>query len=384
MAVFKTKEDKPVNTIFRLPVDTSTGPNGLLRSEFVKDSNSMLYPLVTESDPEEVQAFLDAGITGPLVSRAEGVTAQKRQDIYNEVFEVSALEDKSPEQALAELETLRDDNPFLKAYVSPAVLEALKQSENPTARRAAQGKLANALIATEIINNKLSESNTGFINGVGDFFDILGSDLPVVSALNVSRRKDLSDRFLQILDSNEDPSVISKELQDIVNEAADMGFFTDANRFYLNDFLGLTQEQGKGGALATQQAFAGLDILLSAGALGDTGKLIGLARGSTKETSEALMKGVLKDNPSSAVDPAYWKESLLTTERVTPRSPVESVAKKDVEIKLSLSSPTTIDLEEMIVKDSYTRSFSKVGQRAISKLCEDSLYSSLTIFTNNL
>ena len=334
MTVFKTKEDKPVNTIFRLPVDTSTGPNGLLRSEFVKDSNSMLYPLVTESDPEEVQAFLDAGITGPLVSRAEGVTAQKRQDIYNEVFEVSTLDQKTPEQALDELETLRDENPFLKAYVSPATLEALKQSENPTARRAAQGKLANVLIAADILNNKLSEaSSEGFLTNF-DFVDTLLSDLPIVSAMNVKRRKELSDRFVQILDSNEDPSVISKELQDIVNEAADMGFFTDSNRFYMNDFLNLTLEQGKGAELALQQGFAGLDALLASGALADAGKLIGLARGSTKETSKALMKGVMKDNPAGAVDPATWKESLLTVGRTTPRSPVESAAKKDVEIEL--------------------------------------------------
>jgi hypothetical protein len=334
MAVFKTKEDKPVNTIFRLPVDTSTGPNGLLRSEFVKDSNSMLYPLVTESDPEEVQAFLDAGITGPLVSRAEGVTAQKRQDIYNEVFEVSTLDQKTPEQALDELETLRDENPFLKAYVSPATLEALKQSENPTARRAAQGKLANVLIAADILNNKLSEaSSEGFLTNF-DFVDTLLSDLPIVSAMNVKRRKELSDRFVQILDSNEDPSVISKELQDIVNEAADMGFFTDSNRFYMNDFLNLTLEQGKGAELALQQGFAGLDALLAAGALADAGKLIGLARGSTKETSKALMKGVMKDNPAGAVDPATWKESLLTVGRIIFRSPVESAAKKDVEIEL--------------------------------------------------
>lgn len=354
MSVFSTKKDQPTNTIFRLPVDVATKDRGLLRSEYVKDSASILYPLVAESDPVEVQSFLDAGIIGPLQARAEGVTAKKREEVYTEVIESSALEDKSPEQAIAELETLREDNPFLKAYVSPAVLAALKQSDNPTARRAAQGKLANVLIAAEILNNKLSEASTNwsdkgvgpafkdampfgnliFGDASGDFIDTMLSDLPIVSAFNVARRKELSDKFVQLLDSTEDASVLSAEFQAIVDEAADMGLLTDANRFYMSDFIDLTTEGGKGSALATQQAFAGLDILLAAGGLADAGKLIAMARGSVKETSEALMKGVLKDSPSGAVDPAYWKESLSTVGRTGPRSPVEAAAVKNVEIEL--------------------------------------------------
>lgn len=334
MSVFKKEDPKPVNTVFRLPVDNSVGPKGLLRSEFVKDQNSLLYPKVSSIPQEEVDSFLDSGLIGPLQAKAEAATNAKRVDIYNEIIETSVISEKSPEQALAELETLREDNPFLKAYVSPAVIEALKQSDNPTARRAAQGKLTNVLIAAEILNNKLSDSSTGFWNGVGDFLDVAASDLPIVSAFNAARRKELSDDFLRILDSNEDASVVQAELQAIVDEAADMGFFTDANRFYMNDFLGLTLEQGKGQELAVQKVLAGLDIAAAVPALGDIGKLIGFTRRSVSETSEALMKGVLKDNPAGAVDPAYWKESLSLPERIGPRPPIESAAVKDVELQL--------------------------------------------------
>lgn len=362
MAIFGTKETKPANTVFRLPVDTSTGSRGLLRSEYVQEQSSMLYPLVSNMPQEEVDQFLAAGMVGPVQKQAEGVTQQKKLDIYNEVIEVTALDQKTPEDAIADLETLREENPFLKAYVSPSVLEALKQSDNAVARRFAQGKLANVLIATELLNNKMSESNTGFINGVGDFFDVLGSDLPVVSAFNVDRRKDLSDRFLQLMDSSDDPAVIRTEMEAIVNEAADMGFFTDANRFYLNDFLGLTLEQGKEGELAMQQAFAGIDILASLTALGDAGKLIGMSRGSLRETSEALMKGVNADNIAGAVDPAAWKESIITSERITPRTPIEASAVKNVEaelkateeaIKIRLAAGEAIDddLFEVVKQD---------------------------------
>lgn len=362
MAIFGTKETKPVNTVFRLPVDTSTGAKGLLRSEYVQEQSSMLYPLVSNMPQEEVDQFLAAGMVGPVQKQAEGVTQQKQLDIYNEVIEVTALDQKTPEDAIAELETLREENPFLKAYVSPSVLEALKQSDNPTARRFAQGKLSNVLIATEILNNKMSEANTGFISGVGDFFDVMVSDLPVVSAFNVDRRKELSDRFLQLMDSSDDPAVIRTEMEAIVNEAADMGFFTDANRFYLNDFLGLTLEQGKEGELAMQQAFASIDILASLTALGDVGKLIGMSKGGLKETSEALMKGVNADNIAGAVDPAAWKESIITSERLTPRTPIEASAVKNVEaelkateeaIKIRLAAGEAIDddLFEIVKQD---------------------------------
>jgi hypothetical protein len=69
-------------------------------------------------------------------------------------------------------------------------------------------------------------------------------------------------------------------MESIINEAADMGFFTDTNRFYLNDFLGLTLEQGQGEELAFQQLMSAVDVLAVFGALGDTGKLIAATRGS--------------------------------------------------------------------------------------------------------
>lgn len=334
MAIFSTEKTKPTKLVFKVPVDTSTGSTGLLRSEFVREQASLLYPLVSDTPQAEVDQFLSAGLVGPLQARAEGITQQKRVDVYNEVIEVTALDQKTPEQAIAELETLREDNPFLKAYVSPAVLEALKQSDNPTARRAAQGKLANVLIAAEVMNNKMSEASAeGFLTNF-DFVDVLLSDLPIVSNLNTEKRKELSDRFIRLLDSNEDPAILTAEFQKIADEAADMGFFTDSNRFYMNDFLNLTLEQGEGTELALQRAFAGLDTLLAYGALADAGKLVALTRGSSKEATEALMKGVVADNVSGAIDPATWKESLITVGRIGPRSPEESTATQLAEVEL--------------------------------------------------
>lgn len=335
MAIFGTKEKKPVASIFIPEIDRSTGPKGLLGSQFAREQAEILYPKVANVNPDEAIALLDAGVTATLQAKAEAVTAQKNFDIYNEVIEVTALNEKSTEDAISELETLRNDNPVLKAFVSPSLIESLKQSESPTARRVAQGKLSNILIASEIINNKMSEAGEGWLAGGADLVDMIMSELPVVSAANVSRRKELGDRFVAILDSNESQEVVKSQLQEVVDEAADMGFFTDANKFFLGDFLALAMEEGEGDELSLQRAFAAADILLW-GALSDSAKILGITRGakSANEASEALMKGVLKDNPAGAVDPSTWTESMITPGRIAQRTPEESTAAQLVEIEL--------------------------------------------------
>jgi hypothetical protein len=334
MAIFKIEEEKKTPSILRLNVDTSTGPTALLKNEYLKDQAEVLYPLVSNTPKEEVKSFLEAGVVGPIESKAQAITTEKQTNKMLDVIEMSRLDQKTPEQAIAELEELRETNPMLKAFVPKEVLHALKQSDSPVAQRAAQGRLANVLIASTILNNKMSESNEESFWANFDFVDMLASDLPIVSSINVERRKELSDRFLQLLDSNEDPGIIQKEMQAIVDEAADMGFFTNSNRFYMNDFLMLTMDQGKGGELALQQGLAGLDAIAFLAGLGDAGKLVAMTRESVEETAEVLTKGVIKDNPAGGVDPATWKESILTPEATTIRSPTVSAAVKDVELAL--------------------------------------------------
>lgn len=335
MTVFSKEKPKTQNTVFRLPVDTSAGPSGFLGSTFLKEQASVLYPAISNSSAQEVEDLLGAGLVGPLQARAEAVTRQKHTDVYNEVIEVTALDQMTPEEAIGQLETLREENPFLKTYVSPALIEALRQSDNPTARMAAQGKLNNVLIASEVINNKMSEAGEGWMSGIADFGDMLASELPIVSALNVSRRKELGDRFRLVMESNQDPAMVKAELQKIVDEAADMGFFTDANRFFIGDFLGLAMEEGEGGELGRQQLFSFADILLW-GALGDAAKVISVSKGlkAEKEVTDALMRGIAADNPAGAIDPSLWGDTLSSAGRTVPRTPIESTAKQLAEIEI--------------------------------------------------
>ena len=75
MTVFtKDKKTTPTNSVFRLPVDNSVGPRGLLRSEYVKEQAQYIYPGITGVPKEEFQAYLDSGVVGPLQARAEAAT----------------------------------------------------------------------------------------------------------------------------------------------------------------------------------------------------------------------------------------------------------------------------------------------------------------------
>ncbi len=314
--------------ILSFKVDNSIGPNGFATGSSI-EKDKQLYPLVSGLPKEQTDAHIDSGIMGPVWTATEAETWRKSQEVYTSVIETSSLDQRPPEEALAELETLRNENPILKQFISPATIAMLKQSENPTARRMAQNKITNVFIAAGIIAKKVEENPSWSANTLGDFADVMVSDLPVVSLMNVENRKDLSSRFVQILASNESPEIVSKELEAIIDEASDMGFFTDNNRFYLNDFISLIQEGTTGSEAALQEGFAGLDILLGLGVIGDAGKLASFTRRSFKEVKTILDDAILKDDALKGhSNPASYGESISDTMK-TPTLPAESTAFKD-------------------------------------------------------
>jgi hypothetical protein len=84
MAIFtRDKKTTPTNSVFSLPAYNSDGPQGLLRSEYVKEQAQYIYPGITGVPKEEVQAYLDSGVVCPLQARAEAATREKKVDIYN-------------------------------------------------------------------------------------------------------------------------------------------------------------------------------------------------------------------------------------------------------------------------------------------------------------
>ncbi len=344
MITVKTKPEKTtilgnapqdnMQEILTFPVDNSIGPNGFLRTEGAINSDKQLYPLVSGLPKDQTDAAIDSGIVGPMLSATEVETYKKKQQVYEEVFTTSALDNRPPEEAIAELEAMREENPLLKQFISPATLAMLKQSDNPTARKMATDRVTNVFIAANIIGAKMEEKSKESFATFHDFLEVMASDLPGVSIVNVVRRKEIANRFVQLLGSNESPDIVASELQSIVDEAADMGFFTDNNGFYLNDFLALVMEGTTGDAAAWQETFSAIDIIpaigFAIGASGDVGKLVAFARKSPKEVKAIVEDAIKLDNPVTGhTNPAGYGPSITDPLR-TPVLPAERVAMLDI------------------------------------------------------
>lgn len=327
-----------------------------LATAFSKDRDLTLYPMVTGMAPEQVEAHITSGVTGPLLSAAEAATNIKQQEVYLTAIETSALDNKPAEEALTELQEAVESNPYLKAFISPAVFHMLKQSDNPVARRAAERKLVNVFMAAELINAKTQEAGKGFTNAAYDFVDALVSDLPVRSSMLFADRKEFAERFVQLLDSDEDPGVVRAELDKLLTEASDQGFLTQANRFYMNDFLQLATEGTQDSAAGTQQILSSLDIIAAvpgaidigkialgkltkataANVVTDTARLTALATGDEKAVKTILDAARVKDDPfTSATSVANKSDSMSTplVARAEDLTPAEATAMRLSEIE---------------------------------------------------
>ena len=222
MEVFTSKPTNQDDTkVFVLPVQRPAIPP----AQIAQNKDKAIYPYVSGLSKEETDTHIDAGIMGPVLQATDAKTQAKQMEIITTVL------DEQPEVdlAIAGLEAQRDQNPLLKMFISPATVAALKQSDNPLSRRAAQKKVGNVAIALELIEAKSTASKEGKhwfnVDVVEDFVEGIASDLPIVSSLNVEKRKELANRFVQTLDSSESPDVVKKELETILDDAASQGIF---------------------------------------------------------------------------------------------------------------------------------------------------------------
>lgn len=248
----------PQELILRHPVgDAFTSVTSQSRIE----KSKLLYPLATNLPEEQVATMVDAGADSYLKTAAEQETWRKREEIYNETIQASALEGKSPDQAIAELESLVANDTVLSKLIPPATIELMKQSDNPVARRAALGRSANVLLAAELIQDKFEKNNEQWIHTGWDFADAFlnGDFLDTASSEavpdNLSARKDIAARFDVLLNSNMEPEALTVEINKLLDEAADQGFFTQDNKFFLQDMVALLTEGNQSTTASVQEAF---------------------------------------------------------------------------------------------------------------------------------
>ena len=311
-----------------------------LRSAASVNYDKVVYPLVSGMDKAVVKQYFDAGLYAPVEAAAEAQTRAKEARLVGEIVQGGAANRIPPEQALMELERVRQTDPLLKKFVSPATLAALRQSDNPIAKRTAERRMANVFIAYDLIQKKFEETTTnqGILPGqdfVDDFLGQIFTSIPVYSLVKTNERIELANEFVTLLDSNDNPEVVAKRLKEIVDLAASQSYITPDNRFSFQDFIALVTEGTGGSEADIQQFFGGLDILALIGIAGDAGKLVAAIRRSPVEVSEILMDAIRLDDPvTGAVNTATYGESLHTPTNLTPRTPTVATANRLTEIEL--------------------------------------------------
>lgn len=336
MNIFSLETEKKIENVFTFPVETPT----FNFTENAQQREKILYPHLTGIDKPTVDAHVDSGIKGPIIQAAEGKSTQKEAEKIETRITEAAKQGVPYEEALDKFEDILQDDPFLKAVVSPATINALRQSENPIVRRSAQRKLGNTAIALELIQAKQEEANKeGFLTNF-DFVDAFVSDLPFLSFKNLSDRKEWANQFTALLDSAEDPALVKSRMKELLDKAADQGLLTQSNRFYLGDFLDILQEGPYGTAATLQGAFATLDLAFSISTLNDAARLLAGTGKGKSAVKEALEDAVRSDSPVAGhTVPSNFEEGLGTPagNRPTTRSPDEATAALELNIELKVS-----------------------------------------------
>jgi len=337
MSIFSLPTDNPVpEPIFTYPADTPQ----VKITQNTKNREKVLYPVLTGLPKEEVEPAVESGLTGEIAQAADAASKQTEFDRIGEKVAEGFAEGKPYEQTLEELDSYIKSDPMMAVVISPATVNALRQSKNPIVRQAAQRKLANTAIALELIQEKQEEAaSEGFLTNF-DFVDAFVSDLPLLSFSNLSNRKAWADQFATLMESSEDPAYIKDQMKSLLDQAADQGLFTQSNRFYLGDFLDILSEGRYSTSAMLQGTFATLDAAFAIAILADAAKLLsvtGRGEGAIKETLEDAVK--MDDPIAGHSTPSNFEESLVTPRgaRPEPRTAEEANAVLDLNLEFKMS-----------------------------------------------
>jgi hypothetical protein len=354
MAVLSNVSAPQKEVIFSV-TDPATGGTRSANSPIATQRDEDLYAV--QGIPRQViQDKLFLGLARDLEKAAAFNVQEKDREVYNNVISQTTLDDT--EGAILELESLREDNEFFKRHISPATVAALRNTDNPEARRFAQNNVANVFLAAETLR-KVSEEQQGFWNITGDFLDAaITSNVPILSAYHYKQREELAKNFAVLLESTLPPERVQPMMEKLLRDAGDQGLLTQSNLFYISDFIGLASSGTKSEEAALQKAFASLDtVFWAAGAAGSIAKRIPgafagasvLRRAAGKEAQLGAKIGMSTDTARLAAatteNPSIVEEIL--TEAVKIDNP-KTAATQVVNHEASLVTPSMNRMETVV------------------------------------
>jgi len=186
--------------------------------------------------------------------------AQTAKDLQAQKTVASIIDEEPDPVKAQELLTNVRENYTFGHFVAPDIagLAADSESLSPIQKNI----IEKVTSAERLLNNKVQERSEGFVNSVGYFFDMalssfVHSPKDLITDEYVELAREASGLFYTDLTKEE----FETRFSEVLDRAADYGFFSEENPFYLMQFIELVKEQGEGNEARLQKAFEVADTM---------------------------------------------------------------------------------------------------------------------------
>lgn len=204
----------------------------------------------------------------------------------NAAIEISDL------PAIVQAEEERNDTiDFVSKTSSPEVYAAARTGEGGTEYDHVSARMAARIVTFEKIAAELMEEETGTLNAVGDFFDLMVSSLTVDAfRLGGFERTDAARKATALMAADIPEDEFERELRLVLENAASSGLLTGSNMFFLGSQIENISEGGEGTEATLDRWFNVLDAA-AIGSVAARGSLSALRRARNTTAIVSATKG---------------------------------------------------------------------------------------------
>lgn len=281
-----TKEFGPAEPVQTIPEFGPTEDTTIRKSPAQVRAETYLFSSMLNVEPETVKPLVDTGATASLDQAANTRIETNKQDAVNIAIS-NPVEDQ--QKQINDLQAELQNIDYIKRFVPPAVIQMLS-SQDPIQRDYSVTRIKRLLHANDTVQKRVGEVQDGFLAGTGDFIDTI---LSSPKGYFISKSfQETANKYAELMVSTLDDASFEDQLNNIITEMSDTGWFTDTNRFYLNDFLSVASAGSESSVAKLNEAFGIFDTATSlAGPLLKPVQTLKTAQALA--TTTALTSGVL-------------------------------------------------------------------------------------------
>lgn len=297
------------------------------------DRDTVFYSHATDRTAQEVQPQVQAGLTSGLNIQANEA---QRSGIQRALQIALEEEDVDPsEMVLETLDEFRQVEQFSRFL--PSSMDAMIRAGEPGALEFSIDRLARIALTNDRIAERIEGMSTW--GGVG--LNIAETLLDPLSIIHSSTYRDLTRRYEALLSPTVSMEEFEQGLEEILNEAADAGFFSNENLFFFSDFLDTMGGGIYSGQQQVQELLGLVDLGLTASFEGVSlirrgPQAIRTAAGLASTT--ALTGGIIARGLGGAIRDA-GRDSLSAVSIMRPSSRTQRVVDETLERAVIMDDP---------------------------------------------